>query len=179
MIKFKHIILLTLLLLVGKESKQQSVLGTGANVDIILALQPINMHLQKLLMQQSKDYAMFEKMDSYQKKLDAVNDLKDVVINAKSLIEIATLIDNIVCISKDYFRNLDKYKESKLDFCTFNFKQLSAFSSLTMGLELYTTLMSSGKMSTSDRFKLMNKATQSLNTCKTILLELTNILRYA
>lgn len=171
-------IIIILFTLISISSKQQEILGTGGNADIVLALQPINFQLRLLLMQQSKDYALFEKMDEYQKKLDAVNDIKNVVVNMKSAIEIATLLDNIVCVSKAYYDNIDKYKENKMDFCQFNFKQSLAFSSLTMGMELYATTFSNEKISTSERIKMLEKATNTLIKSKEILEELTNILKY-
>jgi ATP-dependent Lon protease len=177
--KFKKLLLLIVISFCTLSSNEQSVLGTGANVDIITALQPINLHLRKLLMQQSKDYTLFEKMDGYQKKLDAVNDIKDVVLNMKAAIEIATLIDNIVCVSKNYYNHLDKYEEKKMDFCQFNFKQQFAFSRLTMGMELYATTFSTQKISTSERIKMLEKAKESLVKSKDLLQELTNILIYA
>ena len=154
------------------QGKNQEVLGTGGSADIVMALKPIDLMLKKLVLQQAKDFDIYQKMEDYQKKLEDVNKLKSIVINTKTALEMAVLLDQFICITKSYFDELKNFNPQRIDVCIFNIKQHYAFSGFTSAMEFFSLAFSGNSISTSGRLKMIEKAYETLNESKEVFKEL-------
>lgn len=138
--------------------------------DVVLALQPIQEILKQMLRQDAMDFDTYSEMEKHQKKLKNVYDNIEKIKGVVSYIEVVKLIEQYAC----RLRSLDELirnpnfqipflQGESAQSCLFNFKYKRVLSSFSMANDMLDMVLSSFKMTPSERMDMLNQSVAVLD----------------
>lgn len=176
-----------ILTIISLSIKSQKILGTGANADVVAALQPIQASLKELLMKKSMDYKLYESMNRSQQSLKAVYEAGEILSKMKIAFEIVDMIKAYSCMIKKLDLTIADpnikipYKiENNIDnaSCLFEFEYQNVLSGLTLCLDIIDIVVTDVQMSLDQRLSLLYDVQLRMGKLAEETIKLNNLLIY-
>ncbi len=148
--------------------------------DVVAALQPIQNLLKAMLKQESMDFNVYEKMENYQKSLNAVYQVTEAIEGMQTYIEIIKLLEEFACSIRGLDELLNKpnfdipfnSNDSSAESCMFKFKYQNVLTSFSLANDMVGMIVSPLQLTVGERMSVMESGFNELNKAFSLVQEL-------
>lgn len=167
------VVLLFIAFVVPTNSRSQS-------PDVVAALQPIQSLLKAILKQDSMDFNVYEKMEGYQKSLNAVYQVTEAIEGMQTYIEIIKLLEEFACsirgldelLNNPHLKIPFNFNESSAESCMFRFKYQNVLTSFSLANDMVGMIVSPLQLTVGERMNVMGSGFDELNKAYDLVQEL-------